>query len=170
LEQLNKKAQVIDLLHLPMYLIGIIVGFLVLMIISNAIFPPLLNAGNQTGTEFGNHILAIPSILDNMGLAMVVAFALIFLISAVVIKIHPVTFGIGLVVLIFAVWLGGVANNVVFTVVTTNNTMINQTWTEATGLQVIANNIITIIIGIGTLSLILGYLIFKRQGGQPNEI
>jgi ABC-type transport system involved in multi-copper enzyme maturation permease subunit len=167
---MDNKGQVIDLLQLPMYLAGIIIGFLVLMLLANAIYPPLLTAGNQTTTEFGTHIMGIPNIIDSMGLGMVVAFSLIFIISAIVIKIHPVTFGIGLVVLIFAVWLGGGANNVVQTFVTTNNTMVNQTYTQATGLQLVSNNIVTIIIGVGALSLILSYLIFRRNEGDVNAL
>jgi len=159
---MDSKGQVIDLLFLPAYLMGIIIGFLVIMVVANAVLPPLLTYGNQTSTDFGTKILAIPSIIDSMGLSMVVVFALIFIISAIVIKVHPVTFGIGLFVLIFAVWLGGMANNVVQEFVTTNNTMIQTTWSGATGLQLVSNNIVTLIIGIGTLSLILSYLVFRK--------
>jgi small-conductance mechanosensitive channel len=113
--------------------------------------------------------MAIPSIEDMMAFGLTIAVILVYLITAVVLRVHPVTAGIGMVLLIFAVYLAGIANNVVQSVFLVNNTYINQTVTSAPGLVLVSNNIVTIVLCVGVMCILLAYLAFRNKGMNPNE-
>jgi hypothetical protein len=158
-----------DIIFLPVVLMSLAIAFLFIILIANAILPPLLNFGNLTTTDFGKNIMAIPSIEDMMAFGLTIAVILVYLITAVVLRVHPVTAGIGMVLLIFAVYLAGIANNVVQSVFLVNNTYINQTVTSAPGLVLVSNNIVTIVLCVGVMCILLAYLAFRNKGMNPNE-
>jgi hypothetical protein len=166
---LSNRAQIMDIIFLPVVLMSLAIAFLFIILIANAILPPLLNFGNLTTTDFGKNIMAIPSIEDMMAFGLTIAVILVYLITAVVLRVHPVTAGIGMVLLIFAVYLAGIANNVVQSVFLVNNTYINQTVTSAPGLVLVSNNIVTIVLCVGVMCILLAYLAFRNKGMNPNE-
>lgn len=167
---LNKKAQIMDIIFLPVILMSLAIAFLFIILIANSILPPMLAIGNQTTTDFGKNIMAIPQIEDMMAFGLVVAVIIVYLVTAVVIKIHPITAGIGMVLLIFAVYIAGIANNVVQTVFLVNNTYINQTVASSPGLVALSNNIVTIVLCVGVMCILLAYLAFRNtRSMNPNE-
>jgi len=166
----SNRAQIMDIIFLPVVLMSLAIAFLFIILIANSILPPMLAAGNQTTTDFGKNIMAIPSIEDMMAFGLVIAVILVYLITAVVIKIHPITAGIGMVLLIFAIYIAGIANNVVQTIFMVNNTYVNQTVATSPGLVLMSNNIVTIVLCVGVMCILLAYLAFRNKGAMnPNE-
>ena len=158
---MNKKSQLIDMLMMPGVILMVFIAFLVLGLIAVKVYPPLLQTTNMTNTQVGQNVMKIPNILDNMAMASFLILGIIFVVVASVIKLHPITIGIGLVILIIAVYLGGVVNNVMSSMVSVNNDTATQ-YASMPGLQLVHQNLIPFIIGIGALVLILGYISFTR--------
>ena len=163
-----KKAQTgLDTIIIPFIILGVVIALAAIGLVAIKVLPEIVTLTNQTNEDIGQKVLWIPSIINVIGWGFLLGMGISFIVTAWVLKAHPIFYGIGAISLILGVYMAMVVSNAFEYLGETP--LVNETNTTLTFVTFVSNNIVGIITTVGLVALTLAYITFKKQGGGAVE-
>ena len=166
----NKKADILDMLVYMVVIFILAIGFFIFAFVVPEITDGLRNAGLNGSAEGLN---AIETLNDFGTITIQRGFFLLFIglaigvmISSFFIRTHVIWFFLYILFLGLTVFIGSYLGNAYETMV--ENPIFAERLADQTLINIVMNNMIVVLIGIGALSLIIifGKFVFASPGGQ----
>ena len=163
-----KKAQTgLDTITIPFIILGVVIALAAIGLVAIKVLPEIVTLTNQTNEDIGQRVLWIPSIINTIGWGFLLGMGISFIVTAWVLKAHPIFYGIGALSLILGVYMAMVVSNVFEYLGSTP--IVNETSNTLTFVGFVSHNIVGIITSVGLIALTLAYITFKKQGGSAVE-
>lgn len=168
MKRINKKADVTDMLVFLIVVFILLVGFFIIAFIVPQITNGLNEAGLNSSTEGANAINNLESFgtvtIQRGTFLLFVGLIISTMVTSFFARTHPIFLFLYIMVLGITVFLGiylgrayqQISENPIFASTLTSQGLIN----------IVMNNIITIVIAVGALSMIIVFAKFSTGGGQ----
>ncbi len=163
-----KKAQTgLDTIIIPFVILGVVIALAAVGLVAIKVLPQIVSLTNQTNEPIGQKVLWIPDIINVIGWGFLLGMGISFIVTAWVLKAHPIFYGVGAVSLILGIYMAMVVSNALEYIGETP--LINETNGTLTFTTFVQNNIVGIITAVGLIALTLAYITFKKNGGGTIE-
>ena len=164
---MNKRGDETDMLILLITIFIFAVGFFIIAFIIPSITEGLKTAGLNKSTEGASAIETLenfgPVIINRGTFALLIGLAISTLITSFLTVRSPIFLFLWIIFLALTVFLGTYLGNAYETI--TNNPTFADILAEQTLINLVMNNIIVFLIGVGALSLIIVFAKFSSRGG-----